>query len=75
MRFIKIDYKKIRGFKKLTQEQQRLFIETYERHNAIIPTNCKEDFVPVAVKPIRGELRVTFRNREKLRFAYDGMWY
>lgn len=50
MNYIEIDFNKVKGFSKLTPEQQQLFIITYKRHNSGQGLEYKEDYEPILVK-------------------------
>ena len=82
MNYIEIDFNKVKGFNKLTPEQQELFTSTYEGHNSIHGTDYKEDWIPVSVKWIEDKkdnrnshLKVVFRNGIWLHYTQSGKWY
>lgn len=66
---------KVRGFSKLTAEQQQLLIRTNARHKAGVGTDYKEGWTPISVKPLGHNLKVTFKNGEWLHYASNGTWY
>lgn len=78
MNYIEIDFNKVKGFNKLTPEQQELFINTYKRHNSCHGYEYKEDYIPVSVKWIQSNLsylKVVFRNGIWLHYTQRGEWY
>lgn len=79
MNYIEIDYNKVKGFKKLTPEQQYLFIKTYKVHNSIQGLDYKEDWTPKSVQWVAdircSYLKVVFRNGEWLHYLPNGTWY
>lgn len=81
MNYIEIDVNKVKGFNKLTPEQQGLFIRTYKFHNSIVGNDYKEGWVPVKVKWIEKNpsrcsyLKVDFKNGEWLHYTQKGEWY
>ncbi len=64
---------KIKGFKKLTKEQQELFASTYAEHLASVEN--KERWEAVSVTWEGNYLKVTFRNGEWLHYTKSGLWY
>lgn len=81
MRYIEIDFNAVKGFDKLTKEQQALFIDTYKRHNSIVGNEYKEEWQPVKVawveeKPSKySYLRVEFKNGNWLHYTQKREWY
>lgn len=81
MNYIEIDFNKVKGFNKLTPEQQELFKSTYRVHNSVHGLDYKEEWVPVSVKwivenPTRySYLKVVFRNGDWLHYTQSGTWY
>ena len=79
--YIEIDFNKVKGFNKLTLEQQQLFIEIYKVHNSVHGLEYKQDWVPVSVKwivenPIKySYLKVVFRNGDWLHYTKKHEWY
>jgi hypothetical protein len=79
--YIEINFNNVKGFNKLTPEQQKLFIETYKRHNSIVGTEYKAEWQPVKVawveeKPSKySYLRVEFKNGNWLHYTQKGEWY
>ena len=67
--------KNVRGFSRLTQEQQELLIRTNKRHKDVAGTDYKEGWTPINVKPIGRNLKVVFKNGEWLNYTPDGNWY
>ncbi len=64
---------KIKGFKKLTQEQQELFASTYAEHLASVEN--KESWQAVSITWEGSYLKVSFRNGEWLHYTKSGVWY
>lgn len=82
MNFIQIDYTKVKGFTELTEEQQKLFIETYKVHNSVQGSDCKEAWTPISVKWVTNKiddrfsrLEVTFKNGEWLYYTKKHEWF
>lgn len=74
MNYIEIDFNKVKGFKKLTPEQQQLFIETYKLHNSIQGSDYKNGYIPISVKWDKNHLKVVFKNEEWLHYYSNGTW-
>lgn len=66
---------KVKGFNKLTLEQQELLRITNERHKAGVGTDYKDGWTPVKVSPLGKNLKVVFKNREWLHYTPTGSWY
>lgn len=75
MNYIKINFNQVKGFEKLTPEQQELFKNTYRVHNSVHGSDYKEDWIPVPVKRENSYLKVVFRNGEWLHYTGKGTWY
>lgn len=75
MNYLEIDFTKVKGFNKLTAEQQKLFIETYKLHNSIQGNDYKEDYIPVSVKSEKDYIKVVFQNGEWLHYLKNRTWY
>ena len=81
MNYLEIDFTKVKGFDKLNQEQQELFIETYRIHNSIVGTDYKEGWKPLKVKWVKeipsrySYLRVEFQNGDWLHYTQNKEWY
>lgn len=82
MNYIEIDFNKVKGFDKLTQGQQELFIGIYKRHNSCQGNDYKKDWTPVSVKWVRDKenskysyLKVIFKNGDWLHYTQRGEWY
>lgn len=74
MNYIEIDFNKVKGFNKLTPEQQELFKSTYKVHNSVHGLDYKEKWIPVSVKWIDigsrlSYLKVVFRNGDWLHYT------
>lgn len=65
----------VRGFNKLTPEQQKLLIRTNKRHKAGVGSDYKDGWTPVSVKPLGKNLKVTFKNGEWLHYTPNGDWF
>lgn len=70
-----IAIEKIRGFHKLTPEQQRLLLETNARHKAGVGSDYKDGWTPISVEPLGKNLKVVFKNGKWLHYAPNGDWY
>ena len=68
--------KKVKGFKKLTEQQQQFLERTNARHKAGVGTDYKDGWTPTSVKPIGAgkTLKVTFKNGDWLHYYSDGTW-
>ena len=67
--------KNVKGFSKLTPEQQQLLIRTNERHKSGVGSDYKDGWTPVSVKPLGKNLKVTFKNGQWLHYTPRGDWY
>lgn len=67
--------KEIKGFERLTPEQQQLLISVNARHKAGVGNDCKDGWTPVKVKPISGFLKVNFKNGDWLYYTQSGDWF
>jgi hypothetical protein len=65
----------VKGFNKLTPEQQAQFIKTHQRHQSGVGNDYKEGWTPVSVRPLGRNLQVTFKNGEWLHYTPTGDWY
>lgn len=65
---------KIKGFSKLTKEQQSLLITVNARHKAGVGTDYKDGWTPIGVKPLGNNLKVTFKNGDWLHYYANGTW-
>ena len=75
MNYIDINFNKIKGFNKLSAEQQRLFISTYKIHNSMHGNDYKAGWLPISVKLEKSYLIVVFLNGEWLHYTQRGEWY
>lgn len=66
---------KVKGFNKLTKEQQELLINTNKRHKAVAGIDYKDGWTPTSVKPLGKNLKVTFENGEWLHYTPQETWY
>jgi len=64
----------VKGFNKLSPEQQTLFIKTYQRHQGSVGSGHKEGWTPKSVKPLGRSLKVIFKNGEWLHYTPAGEW-
>lgn len=64
----------IKGFNKLTKEEQELFERVYKRHQSALGTDEKAEYAPTSVKSENGYLKVTFKNRDWLHYRRSGNW-
>ena len=65
----------IKGYDKLTAQQQRLLVNTNKRHKAGVGTDYKDGWTPVKVTPLGENLKVVFKNGEWLHYTPNGSWY
>lgn len=67
----------VKGYKKLTEGQQKLFEAVFKRHNAGIGMEFKKEYMPVSVKwDNRGKfLKVVFKNGDWLHYTQNHDWY
>lgn len=78
MNYIEINFNKVKGFNRLTPEQQQLFIGIYKVHNSGQGLDYKDGYVPMSVKWIKGRpsyLKVVFKNGIWLHYSQNGTWY
>lgn len=81
MNYLEIDFNNVKGFNKLTSDQQGLFINTYKVHNSCHGLDYKADWAPISVEWIKrekgrqGYLKVIFRNGKWLHYTQKGDWY
>ena len=81
MNYIEIDFTKVKGFNKLTAEQQELFKSTYRVHNSVHGLDYKDEWIPISVKWIvenptkYSYLKVVFQNGEWLYYTQNRTWY
>lgn len=66
---------KVKGFNKLTKEQQELLINTNKRHKAGVGLDYKDGWTPTSVRPLGKNLKVTFKNGDWLHYTPNGDWY
>lgn len=65
----------IKGFSKLTLEQQILLTELNIKHKSGVGNDYKEGWTPTSVEPIGRNLRVTFKDGEWLHYTPEFTWY
>ena len=70
-----MNHENIKGFKKLTPDQQQLLISTHKRHLASVGNDYKLGHTPIEVKRGGKGLIVKFRNGEWLHYTPSGDWY
>lgn len=80
--FINIDFTKVEGYGKLTQNQKELFEDTYKIHNSIVGLDYKEDWTPIEVIWVEDRenkgysyLKVIFKNGDWLHYTQKKEWY
>lgn len=73
-----MDYKKVKGFKALTEDQQEIFTRTHEKHMDACGESSKKSYQPKGVSwdKSRGCI-VVICSGEGVWFHYtrDGSWY
>ena len=67
--------KNVKGFSRLTLEQQELLLKTNAKHKAVVGNDYKDDWTPVSVSLLGNNLKVTFKNGEWLHYTKSGNWY
>ena len=65
----------IKGYKKLTDNQKKIFDETYKKHQSCLGDKLKEQYTPVSVKELGTKLKVIFKNGEWLHYTSNHEWY
>lgn len=67
---------KVKGFKKLTEQQQQFLATTNARHKRGVGMDYKDGWTPTSVKPLGAgkTLKVTFKNGVWLHYYSDGTW-
>lgn len=65
----------VRGYKKLTEEQKKLFERVFYKHQSGLGIEAKKDFTPVSIKWEKTYLKVVFKNGEWLHYTQTGSWY
>lgn len=68
-----MNLQKVKGYNKLSKDQQQLFEKVYVKHMAVIEK--KENWIPTAVKWDKSYLKVTFKNGEWLHYTHNEDWY
>lgn len=66
---------KVKGFNKLTKEQQDLFINVHSRRIKGVGHEYKDDWTPISVEPLGKNLKVVFKNGEWLHYTPNYDWY
>lgn len=69
-----IDFAKVKGYNKLSDQAKVLFVETYRTHNSGQGLEYKEDWEPIKVKEHLSYLEVHFKNGEWLHYYINGTW-
>lgn len=64
----------VKGFNKLTKEQQELLIRTNARHKAGVGLDYKDGWTPTKVSPLGKNLKVVFKNGDWLHYYTNGTW-
>lgn len=67
--------KGVKGFNKLTAEQQQLLVRVNAKHKAGVGIDYKEGWTPISVSPLGKNLKVVFRNGDWLHYTPEGTWY
>lgn len=71
-----LNYKKLKGYEKLSQRQKELFKRVYENHMACIESETlKEKYTPVKVAPEEYGVKVEFKAATWLHYNWKGEWY
>jgi len=69
-----IDYKKIKGFSKMSKHAQKLFVETYKKQTNSMDYKAKLKWLPVKVAEHKDCIKVYFTNSEWLHYYANGTW-
>ncbi|OEH86220.1 hypothetical protein BHU72_11840 [Desulfuribacillus stibiiarsenatis] len=73
-----MNYKNVKGFIKLTREQQQVLISTHTKHQSILGMDQKYGYTPVEVKAaskLNSSVIVKFQNGEWMHYTASGDWY
>lgn len=70
-----MELEKVRGFKNLTEEKQKLFERVFYKHQTSLGDEAKVDYTPISVKWEKTYLKVTFKNGSWLHYTRTGSWY
>ena len=74
-KYIEIDYKKVEGYKDLTNAAKETFIRTYEIHNASLGIDLKSEYIPIKVMGQQDDLAIHFKNGAWLHYTTNNEWY
>lgn len=74
-KYLDIDFSKIEGYSRLTDEAKKALENKYKIHNSSIGLDYKEDYTPVKVEENNEQLEVHFKNGVWLHYMPDGTWY
>lgn len=75
MSYLEIDFNRVDGYKKLSDNIKALFEKVYKKHNSCLGFKDKEQWEPTRVKEHSTYLEVHFKNGEWLHYALNGTWY
>ena len=73
--YLEIDFEKVKGYKKLSENAKGIFQRVYRAHNSMQGQTHKFDWVPISVKECKTHLEVRFHGGEWLRYLPNGTWY
>ena len=66
----------IKGYKNLTEEQKKIFDNTYKKHQEQFEGKTKQQHEVVSIRPLSNKvLKVTCRNRDWYHYSESGTWY
>lgn len=65
----------IKGFNKLTTQQQKLFLKIYTKHQSVLGSEARIECTPTKVKLEETYFKTTFKNKTWLHYSFKGTWY
>ena len=75
MNYVEIDFAKVKGYTKLSEQAKQIFERVYKTHNACHGLDYKKEWIPVSVKEHKTYLEVHFQNGGWLHYLPNGAWY
>lgn len=73
--YVEINFDKVKGFDKLSDNAKALFKWLYKKHNAAQGLDYKIRWIPKSVKEHKTHLEVRFKDTDWLHYMPDGTWY
>lgn len=74
MNYLEIDFTKVKGYNKLSENAKEIFERTYKVHNSIQGLDYKEEWQPVKVTESEKHLKVVFKNGDWLHYYPNETW-